>query len=411
MRSFSLIQSRRAGGEPEAAGAAPELYVIEGGSQRTWPGSEGVDPAAAEDFIRLYYDEHPKLGSAKARIRDVRDAIARRGTYDLTPDELAFGTRAAWRNSSRCIGRLYWKSLRVRDRRSVLTGPAMYAELVKHLRDATNGGKIRPTITVFAPSRPSQPGPQIWNEQLIRYAGYRQPDSTVVGDPQYADFTDLARSLGWPGGPGTPFDVLPLILEPPSQRPMLFTLPNDAVLEVALIHPDYAWFADLALRWHAVPALANMCLEVGGLHFPAAPFNGWYMGTEIGARNLADSYRYNLLPAIGEHLDLKIDSERTLWRDRAIVELNRAVLYSYDLAGVTMADHHAESHRFLMHIDREQKAGRRTPGDWIWLVPPISGAATPVFHRPYDRVKLWPNFVHHKRARALSAGHPPDPIP
>ena len=36
-------------------------------------------------------------------------------------------------------------------------------------------------------------------------------------------------------------------------------------------------------------------LDIGGLQFPTAPFNGWYMGAEIGARNLCDVQRYNLL--------------------------------------------------------------------------------------------------------------------
>jgi hypothetical protein len=131
------------------------------------------------------------------------------------------------------------------------------------------------------------------------------------------------RDLGWPGGPGTPFDVLPLVVQAPGEGPRLFDLPGDAVLEVPLSHPRYGWFAGLGLRWHAVPAISNMCLEIGGICYPAAPFNGWYMGTEIGGRNLA-------------------------------------VLHSFDSAGVTMADHHTESHRFLTHLAREQRAGRIT---------------------------------------------------
>lgn len=38
-----------------------------------------------------------------------------------------------------------------------------------------------------------------------------------------------------------------------------------------------------------------MLLEAGGLEFPACPFNGWYMGTEIGARDFCDAQRYNIL--------------------------------------------------------------------------------------------------------------------
>jgi hypothetical protein len=38
-----------------------------------------------------------------------------------------------------------------------------------------------------------------------------------------------------------------------------------------------------------------MLLEVGGLEFPGCPFNGWYMGTEIGVRDFCDTQRYNIL--------------------------------------------------------------------------------------------------------------------
>ena len=58
--------------------------------------------------------------------------------------------------------------------------------------------------------------------------------------------------------------------------------------------PSYPWFAELGLRWIGVPAVSNMMLDVGGLEFTAAPFNGWFMNTEIG-RNLGDIDRYNKL--------------------------------------------------------------------------------------------------------------------
>ena len=49
------------------------------------------------------------------------------------------------------------------------------------------------------------------------------------------------------------------------------------------------------MKWYCVPAVANMILEAGGLEFTACPFNGWYMGTEIG-RDLSEITRYNKLP-------------------------------------------------------------------------------------------------------------------
>jgi nitric-oxide synthase len=167
-------------------------------------------------------------------------------------------------------------------------------------------------------------------------------------------------------------------------RTELHPVPDDAVLEVPLVHPDMEWFADLRLRWHAVPAISNMPLRVGGITYPAAPFNGWYMNTEIGARNLADADRYDLLPVIAQRMRLDTRSPRTLWRDRALLELVAAVQHSFDRSGVTMTDHHTESERFLTHVAREEAAGRRCPADWSWIVPPMSGGLTPVYHRYYD---------------------------
>jgi nitric-oxide synthase, bacterial len=380
---------------PKALDGHEDLALEHSGELDSALGAEhGVaDLDAAEEFLWLYHAEHPTSGPLEPRLRAVRKQISNHGTYWQTPEELAFGARVAWRNSSRCIGRLYWRSLRVRDLRHLSDAGQVAAESIAHLREVTNGGRIRPMITVFAPDAPHRPGPRILNEQLIRYAGYRYPDGSVVGDPQYVDFTHFVRELGWPGGPGTPFDVLPLAVQCENQAPKLFAVPDDAILEVLLHHPQYPWFADLGLRWHAVPAISDMCLEIGGLCYPAAPFNGWYMGTEIGARNLTDVDRYNLLPLIARMMGLAIEDERTLWRDRALVELNVAVLHSFGAAGVSMTDHHTESRRFLQHLWREEQAGRRVPTDWTWIVPPMSGATTPVFHRYYDDVAMSPRYV------------------
>lgn len=354
-----------------------------------------IDLREAERFIRLFHAENPEAGDLHDRLHQVVRDVARSGTYTHTAAELEFGARVAWRNNSRCIGRLYWRSLRVRDRRQVSSAEGVALECVTHLREATGEGKIRPTITVFAPDTPRRMGPRIMNEQLIRYAGHRRGDGSVVGDRRNVALTDLARSLGWRGGSGR-FDVLPLVIQAGSRVPLLCNLPGDAVLEVPIVHPEYPWFASLGLRWHAVPAISDMCLEIGGICYPCAPFNGWYMGTEIGARNLADADRYDQIPVIAGRLGLDTSKERTLWRDHALVELNVAVLHSFEAAGVTMTDHHTEARRFMTHLEREEKAGRACPADWSWIVPPISGSATPVFHRYYDESSLSPAYVHHR---------------
>ncbi|MEV6911453.1 nitric oxide synthase oxygenase [Amycolatopsis sp. NPDC051071] len=350
------------------------------------PQGRSVDVAEAEDFLRLFHDE---TGGGEERLRErldrVRAEIHETGTYRHTTAEVEFGARVAWRNSARCIGRLYWQGLKVRDRRDVEGAAAIAEECVTHLREATRDGRIRSTITVFAPDGPAGPGPKIHNDQLVRYAGYRLTDGSILGDPRYADFTETVRGHGWrpPERKGS-FDVLPLLIESEPGERRLFRLPSDAVLEVPLSHPDHRWFAGLGLRWHAVPAISDMRLVIGGITYPAAPFNGWYLGTEVGARNLADADRYDLLPVIADLMGLSTASERTLWRDRALVELTLAVQHSFDAAGVTVADHHTESRRFLAHIAKEEQAGRRCRADWSWIVPPLSGGQTAVFHRYYD---------------------------
>src|SRR3954470_7215198 len=355
-----------------------------------WDPVAPVDPAEAERFLRQCYTENSRLGPVEPRLAIVRAQIAATGCYVHTTAELAYGAKMAWRNASRCIGRLYWRSLLVLDRRRARTADEIFSLLVHHLQ-AAGTATIRPVISVFAAAQPGQPFARVWNEQLIRYAGYRGADGCAVGDPRQERFTAAMRGFGWEGK-GEAFDVLPLAIETPGEGVRLYELPERAIREVPLTHPEYGWFAELGLRWHAVPAISNMRLTIGGVHYPLAPFNGWYMGTEVGARNLADADRYDMLPVIADRMGLDTSRESTLWRDRALVELNRAVLWSFEQAGVKMTDHHTESERFITHIRNEERAGRPVPADWTWIVPPMSGGITPVFHRYYAEMNLRPAF-------------------
>jgi len=367
-----------------------------------------VDPAEAEDFLRMFHAENADAGPVEPRLDEVRREIDDTGTYRHTPEELAFGARVAWRNNARCIGRLYWRSLQVRDLRHVTSAAAVAQRCFEHLCAAYNGGKLRPMISIFAPEAPGRPAPRIWNEQLIRYAGYPQADGSVLGDPRYLDFTREMILRGWPPPePRSAFDVLPLVVETAEEGARMFPLPDEVVHEVELRHPELACFDDLGLRWHAVPVISNSRLVIGGVSYPAAPFNGWYMGTEIGARNLGDTVRYDMVPVVAERMGLDTSSEATLWRDRALVEINRAVLHSFRTSGVTITDHHTEADRFLTHLEREERAGRSCPTDWSWIVPPMSGSQTPVFHRYYDTEELLPNFLNDDdAARRALEGRP-----
>nr|XP_027799222.1 nitric oxide synthase, endothelial isoform X2 [Marmota flaviventris] len=277
------------------------------------------------------------------------------------------------------------------DARDCRSAQEMFTYICNHIKYATNKGNIRSAITVFPQRSPGRGDFRVWNSQLVRYAGYRQQDGSVRGDPANVEITELCIQHGWTPG-NSRFDVLPLLLQAPDEPPEVFTLPPELVLEVPLEHPTLEWFAALGLRWYALPAVSNMLLEIGGLEFPAAPFSGWYMSSEIGMRNLCDPHRYNILEDVAVCMDLDTRTTSSLWKDKAAVEINVAVLHSYQLAKVTIVDHHAATASFMKHLENEQKARGGCPADWAWIVPPISGSLTPVFHQEMVNYFLSPAF-------------------
>ncbi|MCZ0755639.1 nitric oxide synthase oxygenase [Anoxybacillus sp. J5B_2022] len=346
----------------------------------------------AETFIRTCYQELGKSGiDTERRLAEIEREIVRTGTYTHTYEELEHGAKMAWRNSNRCIGRLFWQMLHVFDARDAETEEEVAEQLFRHIAFATNGGKIRPAITVFKPDGEVR----IWNHQLIRYAGY-ETELGIIGDSSSISFTKACEQMGWKGE-RTNFDLLPLVVQRKGKQPKWFDIPRELVLEVPIEHPEFAWFQDLQLKWYAVPIISDMCLEIGGIRYMAAPFNGWYMETEIGARNLADDYRYNMLPKIASCMGLDMSTNATLWKDKALIELNVAVLHSYKKAGVSIVDHHTAAQQFKRFEQKEQEADRHVTGDWIWLIPPVSPATTHIFHKNYDNTIVTPNFFYQKR--------------
>ena len=111
----------------------------------------------------------------------------------------------------------------------------------------------------------------------------------------------------------------------------------------------------MGLEWYALPAVSGMMLDVGGIEFPAAPFSGWYMVTEIACRDLCDVQRYNKLPEIAARMGLDTRSNTTLWKDIALAEMTVSVLDSFQKAGVTIVDHHTASESFMKHLENEQR--------------------------------------------------------
>lgn len=348
--------------------------------------------AKAESFVRQCYEELDQPEAIESRLAEIRAEIEETGHYEHTPAELEHGAKMAWRNSPRCIGRLYWRSLEVRDRRDVTDAADVHRELCRHLEVARNGGDVRPVITIFPPAVEGEDQVRIWNYQLIRYAGY-ETDDGIVGDPDERALTAYCQSRGWEGEE-TRFDVLPHVIQIDDREPELFDVPESVVGRVPITHPDYDWVADLDLEWYDVPAVSSMCLEIGGIQYTAAPFSGWYVAPEISARNFADEDRYDLLPTVGERMGLDTDRPASLWKDEVIVELTRAVLHSYEEAGVKIVDHHTVAEEFELFEQQEEAAGREVAGDWSWLIPPISPATTHMFHTSYDDSMRTPNIFY-----------------
>ncbi|MGN4426600.1 nitric oxide synthase oxygenase [Bacillus cereus group sp. MYBK30-1] len=345
----------------------------------------------ASNFIRICYKELNKEQLIEERMKEILIEIEKTGTYEHTFEELVHGSRMAWRNSNRCIGRLFWNKMHILDAREVNDEEGVYNALIHHIKYATNDGKVKPTITIFKQYQGEENNIQIYNHQLIRYAGYKT-EMGVIGDSHSATFTDLCQELGWQGE-GTHFDVLPLVFSVDGKGPVYREIPKKEVKEVPIEHPEYP-ISTLEVKWYGVPMISDMRLEIGGISYTAAPFNGWYMGTEIGARNLADHDRYNLLPAVAEMMNLDTSRNSTLWKDKALIELNIAVLHSFKKQGVSIVDHHTAAQQFQQFEKQEAACGRVVTGNWVWLIPPLSPATTHIYHKPYPNDVLTPNFFH-----------------
>nr|XP_013189994.1 unnamed protein product [Amyelois transitella] len=84
----------------------------------------------AEIFLKEYYTSIRRENSEAfaERLKAVRAELKEKGTYQLKTSELAFGAKQAWRNASRCIGRIQWKKLQF------LENSEAFAERLKAVR-------------------------------------------------------------------------------------------------------------------------------------------------------------------------------------------------------------------------------------------------------------------------------------
>lgn len=353
--------------------------------QRRWEACE---------FLRQYHQECDLPERAlNGRVAEALRCLRRDGFYEHTPEELEFGARLAWRNHARCIGRLYWRSLEVLDRRAVVHTDEVAATVLDHLRQVVEDRKVRNVISIFAPVREHLLPATFESRQLTQYAGYLQRGQAVLGDPLNVEVTRTALALGWqPPDPPGRFDLLPWILRDPDGRRVVYAVPDATIPEVRIEHPACPSITELDLRWYAVPFVSSMILTIGGIDYPCAPFNGHYLVTEIASRNLGDERRYGMLPAVAARLGLDPAGPDPMWRDAALLELNRAVLHSFRRDGWTIVDHHSASDQFMSFVSREHAAGRSPSADWAWVVPPQASSACSVYHLPMTDARAVPNF-------------------
>lgn len=68
---------------------------------------------------------------------------------------------------------------------------------------------------------------------------------------------------------------------------------------------------------------------------------------------------------------------------------------------VTIVDHHSATESFMKHMENEYRVRGGCPGDWVWIVPPMSGSITPVFHQEMLNYRLTPSFEYQVRGLQL----------
>ena len=168
----------------------------------------------------------------------------------------------------RCIMRKVSFNLELRDCRSVKTSHECFHQILEHLRYAGNGGSVKSVISVFPQKGDGISAPvRVWNRQLVGYAAYQRQDGSVMGDPVNLSFTAMCVKLGWnPPTVKSDFDFLPLVISDDivgHDRPRVFNIPADAIMEVPIHHPEHELFSSLNLRWYAMPAISNMGVDTG----------------------------------------------------------------------------------------------------------------------------------------------------
>lgn len=63
----------------------------------------------------------------------------------------------------------------------------------------------------------------------------------------------------------------------------------------------------------------------------------------------------SLRKTVATKMNLDTRTHTSLWKDQALVEVNVAVLHSFQNRNVTIVDHHTASESFMKHFENESK--------------------------------------------------------
>lgn len=336
--------------------------------------------AEADDFFEQAAEQFKWTAAAlsQRKFRALRELQAT-GTHTLTSEELSLGAQLAWRNSGKCVGRVSWNTLLVRDKRNIIDPETVFAECVEHQRLATAGTNLQSVMTVFAARVPGERwGLRIWNSQFVRFACWRMEDGSTLGDPANLKLTDkiLKTFPEWQcPEKKSAFDALPLVIEAPGLAPLMFEVPPECLNLVDIVHPTAEGIASLGMKWCPVPTITDFNLRVAGVDFVCCPFNGWFLDLEV-TRNLFE--RYNAaelwLPFFPE-LESRRAHGDSSWLDVIFNEICRAVHHSFSRSGKTIVDRPTVVRQFAVHKARERDAGREVAVQWSW----VGGLLGPVY--------------------------------
>lgn len=141
-------------------------------------------------------------------------------------------------------------------------------------------------------------------------------------------------------------------------------------------------------------------LTVTALPPAALVFASQCAGSSLPPVTCSDSYSHRW-PVKKVGLGLKCCPSSTVCADRLLLHVHSLPPFLFQKRNVTIMDHHSAAESFMKYMQNEYRIRGGCPADWVWLVPPISGSITPVFHQEMLNYILSPFYYYQVRKKRL----------